>query len=45
MALDRLDNTTMDEIARALERRDVSSRELVDAHRARISEHDPGSAR
>jgi amidase len=40
MALDRLDDATMDDIARALERRAVSSRELIDAHTARISEHD-----
>jgi len=40
MALDRLDRATMDDIALALERRTVSSRELVEAHTARISEHD-----
>jgi amidase len=40
MALDRLDDATMDEIARALERREVSSRELVEAHTARIAAHD-----
>jgi amidase len=40
MALDRLDSATIDDIARALERRTVSSRELVEAHTARISEHD-----
>lgn len=40
LALDRLDSATMDDIARALERRAVSSRELVEAYRARISEHD-----
>jgi amidase len=40
MALDRLDKATMHEIARALERRAVSSRELVEAYTARISEHD-----
>ena len=40
MALDRLETATMDEIARALEQRAVSSRELVEALRARISEHD-----
>jgi amidase len=40
MALDRLEAATMDEIARALDRRALSSRELVEAHVARISEHD-----
>jgi amidase len=40
MGLDRLDNATMDDIACALERRAVSSRELIDAYTARISEHD-----
>jgi amidase len=40
MALERLDSATMDDIAHALERREVSSRELVEAHNARISEHD-----
>jgi amidase len=40
MALDRLESATIDEIARALEQRAVSARELVEAHRARISEHD-----
>jgi amidase len=42
MALDRLDNASMDDIARALERRAISSRELVEVHVARISEHDAG---
>ncbi|MGH6920125.1 MAG: amidase [Geminicoccaceae bacterium] len=40
MALDRLDKATMDDIARALEQRTVSSRELVEAHTARVSEQD-----
>ena len=40
MPLDRLDNVTMDDIALALERRAVSSRELVEAYTARIREHD-----
>jgi amidase len=40
MALDRLDEATLDDIARALEGRAISSRELVEAHTARISEHD-----
>jgi amidase len=40
MGLGRLDNATMDDLARALERRTVSSRELVQAHVARIVEHD-----
>ena len=40
MALDRLESAAMDDIARALERRTVSSRELVEAHTARIAEHD-----
>ncbi len=40
MALDRLESAAMDDIAHALERRTVSSRELVEAHNARIAEHD-----
>ena len=40
MALDRLESAAMDDIARALERRTVSSRELVEAHTARIAAHD-----
>jgi amidase len=40
MALDRLDGATMDDIARAVERREISSRELVEAYGARIGEHD-----
>jgi amidase len=40
MPLDRLDNATMDDIALALERRAVSSRELVEAYTARIGEQD-----
>lgn len=40
MALDRLEAATMSDLASALERRAVSSRELVEACTARISEHD-----
>jgi amidase len=40
MTVDRLDDATMQDIVHALERRAVSSRELVEAYTARIAEHD-----
>ena len=40
MMLDQLDTATLEEIAGALDRRALSSRELVEAHVARISAHD-----